>query len=292
MPLALQVSSKTVGRVRTIAGTGKIVRSKRVEWEAGDISCAIHRHYNTLWRSKTVERVHWNSNSRTKMPFNLLPVYGTMSFGRVDGEWSNDDNVRKGLEILKEQGVRNIDTAQLYGQGASETCIGRVGAFKDFSIDTKWIGGWAGSAWASEETIIDTAKQSLERLRTAHVGIFYLHSPDNNTPYEETLKGVDQAYRNGWLKRFGISNFTPDETRRVIEVCQKNDYVLPSVYQGSYSAAARRVQDELIPLLREHSIAFYAYSPIAGGFLVSLRTRVYHVFQPLTRADKIKTIRS
>lgn len=203
------------------------------------------------------------------MTFNLLPVYGTMSFGLDTGEWSSDDKVKKGLVLLKDQGVRNVDTAQVYGKGASESCIGRVAAVNDFTIDTKWAGGWAETPWASEKTIIETAKQSLERLQTAQVNVFYLHSPDNDTPYEETLKGVDRAYRNGWLKRFGISNFTPDETRQVIEICQSNGYVMPSVFQGSYSAAARKAEDELIPLLRDHGIAFYAYSPIAGGFLVS-----------------------
>lgn len=204
------------------------------------------------------------------MSYRLRPVYGGMSLGLETGEWSDDSTVRRGLAILKEQGVTNIDTAQLYGKGASESCIGRVGAAQDFSIDTKWIGGWAESAWAPEETIMETARQSLEKLRTSQVDVFYLHSPDNNTPYEDTLKGVNGAHRRGWFKRFGISNFTPEETRKVIGICQKSDYVLPSVFQGSYSAAARKAEDELIPLLREHKIAFYAYSPIAGGFLVSV----------------------
>lgn len=203
------------------------------------------------------------------MSFHLLPVYGGMSFGTNTGEWIDDDTVKQGLTILKHYGVRHIDTAQLYGNGTSESCLGRVEASKDFVIDTKWISGWAESAWASEANIIETTKESMERLRTSQVDVFYLHSPDNNTPYEDTLKGIDQAYRNGWFKRFGISNFTPAETLRVIEICKTNGYVLPTVYQGSYSAAARTAENELIPLLREYKIAYYAYSPIAGGFLVS-----------------------
>lgn len=205
------------------------------------------------------------------MAFHLRPVYGTMSFGLDTGAWSEDDKVKEALAVLQEEGVGNLDTAQIYVKGESEACIGRVDAAKNFTIDTKWAGGWAGTAWASEKTIIETAKQSLEKLHVEQVDVFYMHSPDNKTSYEETLKGIDQAYRNGWFKRFGISNYTPDETRRVIAICKENGYVMPSVYQGSYSAAQRKVEEELLPLFRDHKIAFYAYSPIAGGLLVSFK---------------------
>lgn len=221
------------------------------------------------------------------MTFTLRPVYGGMSFGTETGDWVDDDTVKKGLTILKEYGVSHIDTAQLYGSGASELCLGRVEAAKDFGIDTKWISGWAESAWASETTIIETAQQSLRNLQTSQVDVFYLHCPDNSTPLLDTLKGVDQAYRNGWFRRFGISNFTPDETRKVLEMCKSNGFIMPTVFQGSYSAAARKAEEKLIPLLREHNIAFYAYSPIAGGFLVSLSNATCAT---LTDKDQIETI--
>jgi aflatoxin B1 aldehyde reductase len=53
----------------------------------------------------------------------------------------------------------------------------------------------------------------------------------------------------------------------VIRVAKENNYILPSVYQGNYSAACRQTETKLFPTLRKHNIAFYAYSPIAGGFL-------------------------
>lgn len=221
------------------------------------------------------------------MPFTLLPVYGGMSFGTETGDWTDDNKVSEGLAILKSFDVKHIDTAQAYGSGGSEKCLGRVEAAKDFVIDTKWIGGWAGSAWASESNILKTAKASLENLKTSQVDVFYLHSPDRETPLQDTLKGVDQAYRNGYLRRFGLSNFTPDETRNVLKICSEKDYILPTVYQGSYSAAARKVEEDLIPLLREHKIAFYAYSPIAGGFLVGLLNLLLAL---LILKDKVKTI--
>lgn len=94
-----------------------------------------------------------------------------------------------------------------------------------------------------------------------------MHSPDTRVPFEETISGFDALYKAGTIKRFGLSNYTPEQVEEVIKVCQEKGLVLPSVFQGSYSAVARLAEDKLLPILREHGISFYAYSPIAGGFL-------------------------
>ena len=74
-------------------------------------------------------------------------------------------------------------------------------------------------------------------------------------------------YKQGAFKRLGLSNFLADEVEEVIRVAKENNYVVPSVYQGNYSAVARRTDTEIFPTIRKHNMAFYAYSPIAGGFL-------------------------
>lgn len=99
------------------------------------------------------------------------------------------------------------------------------------------------------------------------VDIYYLHSPEPRVPFEDTLAGINELYKAGAFRRFGLSNFTPDEVEEVIRISNERGYVLPSVYQGNYNAFARLTEENLIPLLRKHKISFYAYSPIAGGFL-------------------------
>jgi aryl-alcohol dehydrogenase-like predicted oxidoreductase len=84
---------------------------------------------------------------------------------------------------------------------------------------------------------------------------------------EPILAAVNELYKAGKFKRFGISNFRADEVEKVIRIGKQNNYILPSVYQGNYSAVARLTEKELFPTLRKYNIAFYAYSPIAGGFL-------------------------
>lgn len=69
------------------------------------------------------------------------------------------------------------------------------------------------------------------------------------------------------FKRFGLANYTAEEIEEVLKTCQEKSFVFPSVFEGSYSAVARLPEDKILPLLRKHNISFYAYSPIAGGFL-------------------------
>lgn len=202
------------------------------------------------------------------MSHSLIPVFGAGGLGSR-GEFATDEGVEKILSILSKHNVSHIDTAQLYGEGKSEQVLGRTNAAKTFTIDTKWISGWKGEAWASQEKIVSSAKQSLEDLKTNQVDIFYLHCPDIHTPFAETLKGINEVHQAGAFKRFGLSNFTVEQTQEVLDICKKEGYVQPTAFQLSYSPVARKAEDELVPLLRKHKFALYAYSPISGGFLVS-----------------------
>lgn len=202
------------------------------------------------------------------MSQSCIPVFGAGGVGSR-GEFSDDEGVSKILTILSKYDVSHIDTAQLYGEGKSEEALGRTKAAEKFTIDTKWISGWTGEAWASQEKIVSSAKQSLKSLETNQVDIFYLHCPDLKTPFAETLKGINEVHQAGSFKRFGLSNFTVEQTQEVLDICKKEGYVQPTAFQLSYSPVARKAEDELVPLLRKHKFALYAYSPISGGFLVS-----------------------
>ena len=108
----------------------------------------------------------------------------------------------------------------------------------------------------------------------AQVDIYYLHAPDRQTPFEETLKAINELHKQGRFRRFGVSNFLPEEVEEVVRIAKAKGYVVPSVYQGNYSPIARKQDTLLFPVLRKHNIAFYAYSPLAGGFLTKTREQV------------------
>jgi aflatoxin B1 aldehyde reductase len=106
------------------------------------------------------------------------------------------------------------------------------------------------------------------------VELLYVHAPDAKTPFEDQLKALNELYKQGAFRQLGISNFTTEQVQEFYEIAKKNGYVLPTVYQGAYSAATRLSEDTLIPKLRELGISYYAYSPIAGGFLAKTRQQI------------------
>ena len=97
---------------------------------------------------------------------------------------------------------------------------------------------------------------------------YFLHLPDKQTPIEETLEAIQELYKAGKFKHFGLSNYTAADVRKIYDYAASKNYVLPTVYQGNYNPVARHYEETLFPLLRELKISFYAYSPLAGGFLV------------------------
>ncbi|KAF2703039.1 Aldo/keto reductase [Pleomassaria siparia CBS 279.74] len=190
-------------------------------------------------------------------------VFGGGSISSM-GAFNTDESVAEALNVLKASGVLNIDTARSYP--ASEGNIGRATDRESFTIDTKIIGGWSPGS-AKKEAIITDSQNSLETVKIKQFDILYLHSPDVSIPIEETLEGINEAYKKGIFRRFGLSNFSAEQVQEAYDVAKSKGYVLPSVYQGNYSAIARHAETLLFPTLRKLGFAFYAYSPLAGGFL-------------------------
>ncbi|KAK4695091.1 aflatoxin B1 aldehyde reductase, partial [Lecanoromycetidae sp. Uapishka_2] len=186
-------------------------------------------------------------------------LYGTAAFGSLPMETTQGY-----LDILGKHNVRDLDTANLY-QG-SEKALGELGAPKTFVIHSKAPGFSKGAL--NRSSILAGARQTLERLGTNSVETYFLHSPDPDTPIEETVNAIQEVYADGRFKHFGLSNFRPEDVRKIYDYAKSKGFVLPTVFQGNYNPVARHYDTTLFPLLRELKIAFYAYSPLAGGFLV------------------------
>lgn len=107
---------------------------------------------------------------------------------------------------------------------------------------------------------------SLKELRVPQVNVYYLHVPDRTTPLKEAAAGMNEAWKAGKIKQFGISNHSADEVEEMVKICEEKGYLKPTVYQGQYNAIVRGAEKSLFPVLRKHGIAFYAYSPVGGGF--------------------------
>jgi aflatoxin B1 aldehyde reductase len=178
---------------------------------------------------------------------------------------SGQEQLRSFLKTLKTRNIKELDTARVYNTGKSEEDLGSVPeAQNDFAIATKAPGFSPGSL--AYQKVIDNCNASLAALRQQKLDLYYFHGPDRKTPLEESLRAVDQLHREGKFTRFGVSNYHVTEVEEILQLCAKHDFVRPSVYQGGYNALFRAGEKELFPLLRQHNIAFYAYSPLGGGY--------------------------
>ncbi|KAK6428520.1 hypothetical protein LTR95_015336 [Oleoguttula sp. CCFEE 5521] len=170
------------------------------------------------------------------------------------------------LVKLQQHGVSEIDTARVYNSGKSEEDIGDVPEplKASFAIATKAPGFSPGSL--AYEKVIANCNASLAALKASKIDLFYFHGPDRRTPMYDSLRAINDLYRSDKFHRFGISNFHVTEVEEIQSLCSKHDFIRPTVYQGGYNAIARVAETELFPTLRKYGMAFYAFSPLAGGY--------------------------
>jgi aflatoxin B1 aldehyde reductase len=192
-----------------------------------------------------------------KTIFGGAPLSDTATF-------KTHDERTKIIDILLSHNIKNLDSARLYP--GSEVAIGQLEKRKQFTIDTKLVGGFAPGA-VTKEGVIKDCQDSLDRVKIDQFDILYIHAPDTSIPFEETLDGINEVYKKGIFRRFGLSNFSAEQVQEVYDICKKNNYMLPKMYQGNYNPVARHSEMQLFPTLRKLGMNFYAYSPLAGGFL-------------------------
>ncbi|KAK1765061.1 NADP-dependent oxidoreductase domain-containing protein [Phialemonium atrogriseum] len=191
-------------------------------------------------------------------------VFGTTSV-HSKGSFKTPEAIASLFSVLRQSGITTIDTAQLYGD--SEATLGGAGvAAQGFTLDTKAPGGFIPGSFEPTKLAAD-AHRSVKLLGVDKLDVFYLHGPDPAYPLEQTLSVANSLHAEGLFARLGMSNFSAAEVEAAHDICAAKGWVRPTVFQGNYSAFARRAEAELLPTLRRLGIALYAYSPLAGGFL-------------------------
>uniref|UniRef100_H2N8T4 Aldo-keto reductase family 7 member A2 n=1 Tax=Pongo abelii TaxID=9601 RepID=H2N8T4_PONAB len=142
---------------------------------------------------------------------------------------------------------------------------------------------WIGNS-LKPDSVRSQLETSLKRLQCPRVDLFYLHAPDHSTPVEETLRACHQLHQEGKFVELGLSNYAAWEVAEICTLCKSNGWILPTVYQGMYSATTRQVETELFPCLRHFGLRFYAYNPLAGGLLTGkYKYEDKHGKQPMGR---------
>ena len=194
----------------------------------------------------------------------MKQILGTMTFG----EQVDDNGAQAMLDSFFAAGNHEIDTAHQYCDGRTEEMLGRLlPAYGDKQVYlASKVNPWSDEGLRPRQ-VRKQFDEILQRLGTDSIDLLYLHSPDLDTPVAETLEYCFELYRQGKFRDFGLSNFAAWQVAEVAEICRKNGWMQPVVYQGMYNALTRDVERELFPCLRNYGMRFYVYNPLAGGLL-------------------------
>jgi len=198
-------------------------------------------------------------------PRGVSTILGTMEFGR---RASLEESTQM-VDTFLARKFQEIDTAALYSGGQTEEYLGEMTNWKDSKNDmvmaTK-INAWGKNNF-THNGVTTQVDGCLNRMKVDSCDIMYLHSPDHKTNLLETLKAMNKLHKAGKFKEFGLSNYPAWQVAEIYNICKANNFILPTVYQGMYSALTRQVEKELLPCLKFYKIRFYAYSPLGGGIL-------------------------
>jgi aflatoxin B1 aldehyde reductase len=171
-----------------------------------------------------------------------------------------------------------IDTARMYEKGNTEIALGEI-LSQDADLASKLtiaskVNPFPGyNNTLSKDSVLKQFKEITESLQRSSVDILYLHAPDPKVPILETLEAIQSIYEAGGFKELGLSNYQSWEVVHIYHLCKQKGWVVPTVYQGMYNFMTREVERELFPALRALNMRFYAYNPLAGGFLSGKHTK-------------------
>lgn len=196
---------------------------------------------------------------------------GTNEFFKAWGQTGVVEATRL-VDISLDHGLNFFDTANLYSAGDAERILGAAvkGRRDKVLIATKasfMMGDGPNDKGASRFHLLNAVEESLQRLGTDYIDIFFMHSFDPSTPLEETLSTLDTLVRSGKIRYIGASNYTAWQLMKALSISEKNGFEKFVVYQGYYSLIGRDHEQEIEPLLVDQGLGMMVWSPLGWGRL-------------------------
>ena len=176
-------------------------------------------------------------------------------------------------------GVTFFDCANIYGPGDDRALAGRsevllgkaLGGRRDELVITSKFSGAVGAGvndrGGSRYHIVREVERSLKRLGTDRIDVYLMHSPDPETPLEETVATLDLLVRQGKILYWGLSNYSAWEACQALWVADAGGWQMPAVLQNPYSLLNRKLESDLFEFARRFGLGVMAYSPLAIGLL-------------------------
>src|SRR5699024_1473663 len=186
-----------------------------------------------------------------------------------------DDEVGKELvRTAIENGINFIDTAYMYGLGRSEELIGEViketGKRDDIILATKGSMKVVNGEIQNDNTpsfLKQEVENSLKRLKTDYLDLYYIHYPDGVTPGYEAVGALKELKDQGKIRAIGLSNFS------LVQLKEANRDCYVDVYQGEYNLINLSDDTEILPYTSKQSISFIPFFPLASGLLAGKYTK-------------------
>ncbi|MEC0968761.1 MULTISPECIES: aldo/keto reductase [Bacillus] len=218
----------------------------------------------------------------------------------------SEDAGRELVENALDHGVNFLDSAFIYGLGRSEELIGEIiakrGGRKELVLATKGAHKEVNGQIEldnSREFLRQQVEDSLKRLQTDYIDLYYMHFPDGRTPLDEVAGTLKELKDEGKIRAIGASNLDFEQ----LQTFNRDGYL--DVLQSEYSLLKRQAEQDLLPYCVEHGISFIPYFPLASGLLTGKFTKDATFddirakdplfqgdafLQNLEKVDKLKTI--
>ncbi|RAP73761.1 aldo/keto reductase [Paenibacillus montanisoli] len=215
----------------------------------------------------------------SRITYGAMELGGGNAFSGGSTRWElrpEEDNIRL-LRQAFDNGVNSFDTAELYGAGRSEFIIGKAlgDVRKQCVIATKV------SAHHLRPKEIRTALwQSMFRLNTDYIDLYYIHTPSNEIPIEESMGELSKLKEEGVIRAIGVSNFSLAQLKQAMQ------YGRVDAIQPEYHMLQRSIEDDLLGYCLENGISIMSYNSLAKGIL----TGIFHKGKEVTDFRKERSL--
>lgn len=236
---------------------------------------SVNRPEQSASRSDRRARAHRDPSGTVALPGASLAssrlALGTMTFGSQVDETTAAAMVDRALDA----GINHVDTANAYNDGAAEEIVGRLlqrlpASRRDGLLLATKVGMTGG---LSPRAIRAAAEDSLRRLRTDHLDLYYLHTPDWSTPVEETLEAMADLVRAGLVGQVAVSNYAAWQIAQIRGEAPHRGWPPVHVSQVMYNLLTRDLDDEYAAFADAYAMVNVVYNPLAGGLLTGKHNR-------------------
>jgi aryl-alcohol dehydrogenase (NADP+) len=213
--------------------------------------------------------------------------FGTMTLGKPLDQAGTTQIVNRCIDA----GINFFDTANMYQYGVAETLLGHAlkGKRDKLVIASKVffkMGDAPDQGGLSRKAILRAIDESLQRLGTDYLDIYYFHAPDHTVPVEESMEAMHSLVKQGKVRYPASSNYAGWEVVQMLWLAKDRGWQEPRISQPMYNLLARGIEQEYLPMCKEFAISNIVYNPLAGGLLTGKHKQ--EKITPGTRFDNNK----